>query len=610
MQQQPHKGGKTLWEVLGLELPDNTEQLCVARRVVIVGDTLSGKRTLANLLLTAAMQQLPSSSPPFSLLSFGASNSSNTGDHCFLRHVRQEGADIGVGGGGFHAASQRMSTSSSSSLSVGLTPLMDGLAPDCCVPHLSCGAGIAHAFIPQRIPTRRAAFPAATNGGFYSSRPGDLSGNGRRVMTEFFCCDAPGALTMALPTVEALETSVVLLVVDTSVPWRVQDQLRRWYGHLNAHVVRTLGAELPKQDEVRRMRMIERQQCFWHAQQQALEAVRRRWCEREGIEMPQCNSGEKTTLLPELRVPKSGVSPLCTILVCTKTDQLEKLSREAEKMTGRDFSAVSCNMTSSTSGNSSNTVSWASSSLLSALRSTGLTLLDLMSQLLRKEAIERQSAIVGVGGRLNTIATPVSSSSRRATIATPLPSDSGGDRAYDGAAASEPPTGSHEVFVHPFYKGLWSYIFQLLHEPVTTERRDSVMAVRNLFRRDASEANGSNVNDGVPVPATNAEGGSSTPGEEQNLFSTPLLDEIEAQLSTQFQSHAFLPHGVDHLELLSPFVTSTEAVTLENIFASGTGDVEEGQNGLLRLHENYMQQIESALATACPVEEVMIWENL
>ncbi|KAH9586206.1 Dynein family light intermediate chain [Trypanosoma melophagium] len=633
MEQEEYQS-KSLWEILGLGPQEASEQQLVKRRVVIVGDALGGKRTFATRLFAAAMQHFPSSTSliSFSNMSGGATGNSNishnnnitnnenimnnnNNDTSKNNNDNNNGSDNNTGCGnlsgdkctfthpGWRDASE-VSGSGSGGAGVGLvdgtvsgrSPMKEATRQLAYFPH---GAGIAQTFLLQRIPARRNSFPNTAeeglgNGAVYNSNISSgvgsslLSSGVRRAMTEFFCCDAPGALSMALPTLEALETSVVLIVVDTSVPWRLQDQLQRWYGYLNAHVVQILQVELPKQDEVRRMRMIEQQQRFWQAQQQVLGTARRRWIEREGILKNRTVSGDtteaetnstttanntntNTTSLPALVVPKSGITPLRTILVCTKTDQLEKLSRELDKFCRGASPSNGGNNLLSTMNIAATPCAF--SSVRSALRTTGLSLLDLVGQLLRKEAIEHQSALVGTGSRVNTTATSPLPSVSATTAAS---STFGvGARLRDESSGVSAPSGP-STFVHPFYKNLWTYLFQLLYE----------------------------------IPAVLG-------GDGQSVW-PPLLEEMDTQFSAQFHPHAFLPHGSDHLELLSPFLTSTDAITLNSLFARNINDDNNEKNGeemddissALLMREKYMKQIESLLAATGPEEDVMIWDKL
>ncbi|ESL07789.1 hypothetical protein TRSC58_04518 [Trypanosoma rangeli SC58] len=610
MQQQQR--GDALWATLGLNSPDCTGQQLITRRVIIVGDALSGKRACVSRLFAAAMQQIPSSSVSASSLDNYATDSSLVGgtNRPFLPQGLREGSELGRGSRSSGYAPVASATAAAEAAAAGGK---EGPSSSLHFPQFPHGAGIVQAFILQRFPGICSNFLSAVEGGLNSSGlysgasgVGGSAGAVRRALTEFFCCDTPGALAMALPTVEALETSVVLLVVDTSVPWRLQEQLRRWYGYLNTHVVQTLRVDLPTQDEVHRMRMVEQQQHFWQTQQQVLGSVRRRWCEREAIQLGRSasdKSGDDHCSPPQLQVPKSGVSSLRTILVCAKTDQLEKLSREAEKLCHQSYFLDAQHYLPSSERANSGTGPWVSRGLLSALRTTGLTLLELVGQLLRKEAVTRQSALVAVSSRVNTIATSSSShftattsSTAAAAAEAPLPGD---DSLSEEAGALGSPAHGHSVFVHPFYKNLWLYIFQLLYDPPRT-LGDSSPPTEALTTRDDGD---------VPVDLTGPERSAGLRG-EWGLLGTSLPDEMETQVSSRFLPHAFLPHGMDHLELLSPFVTSTDAVTLETVFASGPDETTEAGSSALRLHDEYMQQIQTALAALGPEEEAMIWDKV
>ncbi|RNF03507.1 hypothetical protein TraAM80_05679 [Trypanosoma rangeli] len=620
MQQQQQQCDNALWATLGLNSLDSTGQQLVTRRVIIVGDALSGKRACISRLFSAAMQQIPSSSVLASSLHNHATSSSLVGgtNRPFLPQGLREGSEVSHGSRSSSYAPVVSATAAAEAAVTGGTEVPSSSRYFPQFPH---GAGIVQAFILQRLPAICSKFISAVEGGLNSSGPYSsasgvggspgLSGAVHHAMTEFFCCDTPGALAMALPTVEALETSVVLLVVDTSVPWRLQEQLRRWYGYLNTHVIQTLRVDMPKQDEVHRMHMVEQQQHFWHVQQQVLGSMRRRWCEREAIQLGRGasdKSGDGHYSPSQLQVPKGGVSPLRTILVCTKTDQLEKFSREAGKLCHQS-SFLDAQHSSSSERANSGAGPWVSRSLLSALRTTGLTLLEIVGQLLRKEAVARQSALVAVSSRVNTIATSSSSHLTAATFSTtaadapevPLPGD---DSLSEEAGALGSPANGHSVFVHPFYKNLWLYIFQLLYNPPRT-LGDRLPPIEVPATRDDDDGGDGD----VPVDLAGPERSAGLRG-ERGLLGTYLPGEMESQVSSRFVPHAFLPHGMDHLELLSPFVTSTDAVTLETVFASGPDETTEAGPSALRLHNEYMQQIETALAAIRPEEEAMIWDKL
>ncbi|KAG8339039.1 hypothetical protein TRVL_10134 [Trypanosoma vivax] len=585
-----------LWEALGVLPSDAAEQQPLMRRLVVVGDPLCGKRTLVSRLLLAAVQKFPPSSTlsMSPILTRDETSSASTRDGngnekrdasgcdsnpcvvCSHADAMHAGANTG-GCSQCSAIAQRIEpsgTRTSTGASISLQPQLGVDSPH--LVHFEHGIGIAHAFILQRVSLN---FSSATGlvddltGGRgihgahscegirpISANAGGYATVARRVLTEFYCCDSPGVLSMALPSVEALETSVVLVVVDGSAPWRVHDQLQRWYNNLNAHTAQILRAELPKQDEVRRMRMMEQQRRFWSTREEALAPVREWLCENE--------CGGCADISSPL-VLDCNTSPLRTLLVCSKTDELEKLSREVEKLQpSRGTEVSNGGATARLSARFTFSPSF-SDNVLPALRAARMTLMEFVSQMLRKEAIERQSGFVGIGSTVNTTATTCDVQLNAVGSGCHLPT-----KAEDITAERVP---SKDTYVHPFYRGLWSFAFDLLY--------------------------------GFPNVSSKRDGGQAA------QMALTLPDDASELVSARLHPYAFLPHGVDHASLLSPRIASSEFMRLNQLF-SGASGTSEGSGkiplpsgrggesciveGALSLREDCFRQIEELLAANTP----------
>ncbi|CBH18251.1 hypothetical protein, conserved [Trypanosoma brucei gambiense DAL972] len=610
MQEAQQTQSKSLFEVLGLNSSERDENHLLARRVVVVGDALSGKRTLVSRLFAAAVQQFPSSC--VLLLSPIADGSEN------FPPYSQTTTDLNEGTRGNRDSSCGISVKPSGIVSPSCPPYdaaassrskaeIDGKR----APHFPHGVGIAHSFIFQRLPAGRASLvgsmdDCSSNTSGNSGGPSMFSATGsaaHSILTEYFCCDAPGALATALPTVLTLETSVVLVVVDGSSPWTLHEQIRRWYGHLKGHVAQLLRGELPKQDEVRRVRMTEQQKNFWATQEQVLGLLRNAWCEREG--------GVAKELVPPSSVV-GDVCPLRTLIVCSKTDELEKLSRELEKSVRVSGEAVGgdtsldadtpLRRTENQTSSRQTQAPWVTESLRSALCTGGLTLLQLVGQLLRKEAIERRSGLVGTGSSVNTTTTATSSSSveqpqhcckqefllpTSKAITTKGRVEATTGLNADGSPLAATLAGSYSTFVHPFYKSLWSFLFQVLYEFQTLHNRIGSTSALDAQSRRASQFTDSDCSDrAVRKPLV-------------------LAGDIDWHISALFHPYTFLPHGVDHVSLLNPLVASTEAINLQSIFGElgeegvgCCGDITERRScdESVPLRGDYMRKIETLLA--------------
>nr|CCC95791.1 unnamed protein product [Trypanosoma congolense IL3000] len=594
---------KSLWELLGLSSVGADDRQMLTRRVVVVGDALSGKRTLVSLLFEAAVQQFPSSSV---LLRSPITNEARNGADEKVSSRLQPPTDVDKRTDEFNSKSTKAAESNMAapffkgrSFSELPTPLGSRDGVNAMYPtEFTHGVGIAHSFLLQRLPanrTVRGSTEECSNSGVAA-----LYASGcpvRNVLTEFFCCDAPGTLPAALPTVESLKTSVVLVVVDGSTPWSLHEQMQRWYGHLDEHVARTLRAELPKQDEVQRERMAKQQNHFWTEQEQGLLHLRHVWSQRElgcvnGLAMPVMDG--------------SDACPLRSFLVCSKTDQLETLSRELDKCYFSKDTAGSCedvqgvDMSRVLPPCTSPIIKTpcAAEGVRSALHATRLSLLQLIGQLLRMEAIKRQCGFVCTSSSVNTTTTATTAASPCHTrlqsqpissVPVGMEANTSGllDPSISCGATRVPLTGGYSTFVHPLYRSLWSFIFQLLYDPQTSARR-------------VSDANS------VDSQLVHASRGADPDGSERVEDAPAFTDDIDCHVSSRVHPYAFLPHGVDHISFISPSLAACDTIRLDSLFVA----VEEGgdyagrvlgcelESGTLLLRDDYLQQIENILGTS------------
>jgi hypothetical protein len=142
-------------------------------RVVLVGQPVSGKRTLAQGLLTAA----------------GA--------------TRRAAAIAQFGDGGTHKADKTTSLAEESVRRLQMH-----------------GTGLSHAFI--------GGTAASTSGG-------DTPATAAPSM-EVFVVDHPSGLHVALPSVDTLRMCLILFVVDLAMPETAEEQLLSWRHHVHHHV--------------------------------------------------------------------------------------------------------------------------------------------------------------------------------------------------------------------------------------------------------------------------------------------------------------------------------------------------------------------------------------
>lgn len=479
----------SLWEALDLPPPEAAPSQHESKRVVLLGRPLSGKRTLCRRLCLAAEAQYPSirsaedgsGARGGGSLGHGGAAADAVRRPLYRPDANQGDDDIVDDTIAFDDGWDAQRTSAPSFGRPGTGNHYKSL------PH---GAGIVHDYVVQRIPLR-----AGEDGGGFSR------GGVVKRTVEFFVCDTAGALSSALPTLQSLEEAVVLMVVDVSQPGSIREQLDRSYEILQAHVTTILQTFLPTQDEVRRLKLMEAQQQYWLAEEQRTLPLRAKLAARDGEalvgapEMVKVDEVNRTVL----RVPLANVCPMKSIVVCTKTDVLDKLSRL--------YDAVIVHASDDELPREVDDI--VPPALRAELGRQRAALLPYVAQLIRQYAILRRSALVAVSSRVSTTAT-----------------DSAGEAAL----------------VHPFYRGVWSYV---------SDRLDGGGVARE--RADAVE---------TPHLCT------------ANLFPT-----------------AFLPSGLDTLALLQPAIAS-QAATLPPPPARAAADADgPALDGAFTLHGDYLRQV-------------------
>lgn len=385
----------SLWLMLDLPPPVEIAARHQNKRIVIIGRPLSGKRTLCQHLRLAIEAQFPRSHDT------DLENTGSRGVHRHLYIPSASGDDID------NATAASLQSSPSTPPFIGATASPQNRER----PH---GAGIAHDYVVQRIPQR---IQGVSRGG-----------TTRRVV-ELFCCDGAGALTAALPTPEAIEEALVLIVVDVSHPPSIREQLDRCYDTLNEHLAQVLHKLLPQQDEVRRIELMEKQQRHWTTQEQLLRSLRTQLgaTPNEGLVFPGVALEEVNQTA--YRAPQGTSCPMRSMIVCTKTDLLERLSRAYADSNEEDYA-------------NSAVEDVVPLSLRSSLRKTQLPLLTHIAHLIRQYAVTRRSALAAVSSKIITIA-----------------KDS---------------TGGVSL-VHPFYRALWNYICYATTPPHETATAEDAM---------------------------------------------------------------------------------------------------------------------------------------
>lgn len=321
-----------------------------------------------------------------------------------------------------------------------------------------------------------------------------------RKPVEFFCCDCAGALISALPTVESLQSSVVILVVDVSSPNTIREQLDWGFRTLESHTASVLREYLPNNNEVRLLEMKDQAQQFWSCEENQCSAF------PELVEkFRSANATGAASTQGGVRAAGAAVlSPVRTIIIATKVDALEKLSS-------------ACNSADR------KVMDFLDTSLKRSVELCGMSLRELIGQLLRYYALQHRSALGSVSSRV-------------------APSD--GDESI--------------CLVHPFFKGLWSYLEYLL----------------------ASSGEASAARQGSP--------------------SSSLSDVTVAACNTDFFPACLIPCGLDRAEWINSFVVA-EAVELPPVQETAAPE-----SGFISSHQE-MLRIRAAEQGAA--EEPMVWER-
>ncbi|KPI83933.1 hypothetical protein ABL78_7013 [Leptomonas seymouri] len=417
---------EALWAALDLPAPESMPSQHTARRVILLGRPLSGKRTVCRRLCFAAKAQYAASEDG------NEDRSDNTADNgrqpLYLPSPNDD-EDAGLlpsqGLGGWNMPGA-FST-------VGALQERTAAGAHNHNAPLSHGSGVCFEYVTQRVPTSIAR--SGEEGKDASSAARRAGGDGTiRRTTEFFCCDSAGALAMALPSIEDVKTAVVLMMVDVSDVATIQQQLDFCYTTLGSYVTTLLRNQAPTNDEVRRLQLAAAQQEHWFAEEQKLRATRINLASsvstsKEGkndtpFKDPMANI-VKVNNTP-FRIPSSAgtVCTMRSIIVCTKAEGLERASRAVGILDGGG-------------GGSDNDTLFArlgiSAELAATLRRSRLSLMSLISQMIRLYAIDRRAAVASLSQRVNM-------------------TTAGANGEYAGSA-----------LVNPFYKGFWSYISYVLY---------------------------------------------------------------------------------------------------------------------------------------------------
>lgn len=451
---------RDLWAALGLPTPETSRAGQLHKRVVLLGRPQSGKRTLCRRLCAAARQQFPQE---------GKDGGSGAGTQTVRRPLvlPADLNDSHVCGGGTNVAP--CSTLAAGDVvegseeekraAYGAAGRSSTLARGRPAADLTDGAGISYAFVGQRVPLRSTQDRGHTSISFADpsvpfpvATETQLSDTTVRCTTEFFCCDSAGALAMALPSLTSMNECVMVIVVDVSQPATVREQLDHAYAMVQAHVQDLLHTHLPSQDEVRYLQLMEVQQKSWLDEEQGLLPLRLILARgsRSGTSFAAPGVDAEAVNATVQRVPQRAgtICPLPSLLVCTKTDLLDKLSKAC--LTG-------VGTTEGGSGAEKALDTILPASLRADMRRAQLPLVTVMAQLLRHYATSHRSALVGISNRVNTAA----------NLAAHASSESVGDHAASTntpsvAAGSRMDTGA--PLLHPFHRALWRYLHYLLHE--------------------------------------------------------------------------------------------------------------------------------------------------
>ncbi|KAL0509782.1 LOW QUALITY PROTEIN: hypothetical protein Q4I31_002243 [Leishmania lindenbergi] len=431
-----------LWAVLDLPAPESMPSQHTSRRIVLLGRPLSGKRTLCRRLCFAAQAQYAGSDGATDGGPQSGGVAANN-DREPLYHPSTDDDDSAlfpnrnVGGCNMPGA-----------YSTGGTPRQcTGVGPQDRVKPLSHGSGVCFDYVVQRVPTRLAHGCGGANDGLASGNQrsstgflmAPLGGTVRRT-TEFFCCDNAGALSMALPTLDHVESGLVLMVIDVSDVSTIRQQLDYCYSTLESYIANLLRTQAPSHDEVRRMQLAAAQQEYWFAEEQKLRTVRAnlasggtaaaassssltKECLFDASFTDSAASIDKANSTP-LRVPASAgtVCTMRSVIVCTKVESLERASRAIGLVESGTIESEALLDRLGIPGE-----------LRLAMRHSLQSLLCLVSQLVRQYAIYHRAALASVCLRVSM-------------------TTAGAEGEYANSA-----------LVNPFYKGFWAYIAYLLY---------------------------------------------------------------------------------------------------------------------------------------------------
>lgn len=576
-----------LWAALDLPAPESLPSQHTARRVVLLGRPLSGKRTICRRLCFAAEAQYAvqddhqrEDDEAFR----GAASADNGRQPLYRPTGSDDDDDVGNDAAPQHASAHVGGWNMPGAYStVGAVHARTPQGPHNHRLPLSHGSGVCFDYVVQRVPTRiaRGAGASSTTNNNNMSTPatGIVSSGGeeknvdggsgaRRVAgaaggsphpqaagtvrrtTEFFCCDSAGALSMALPTIEDVETAVVLMVIDLSDLPTIRQQLDFCYTTLNTYVASLLRAQAPSNDEVRRLQLAAAQQDYWFAEEQKLRSTRTSLASsvtvtKEGKSdvvfkdaMANLDKVNSTTF----RIPSSAgtVCTMHTVIVCTKSECLERASRAVGVLDGSGGGSESEALFNRLG---------ISADVAAALRRSRLSLMSLVAQMVRHYAIYRRAAVASLSQRVNM-------------------TTAGADGEYAGS-----------TLVNPFYKGFWAYLAYVLYS--------------------SSDAN-----------------------------SCPSSDVLRV-CSARMHPHALLPCGLDAPGLLNHFVTSDPTQFAELLNGSSESAADAAirtttesvltPDGVFALHQKYIQQAQADASATWAHPEVMtsnvedtgmIWDSL
>lgn len=595
----------SLWEALNLPVPESIASHHNSQRIVLLGRPLSGKRSLCRRLRLAAEAQNSATAGADGAAAGGVglngraggggggAGSGEYGDgdaDSFTRRplfhptAEEEAcADTGAGGEGDMGSplmsslmSEGMVERSTSPRAASTTPTAGGAATSAslgatgvgasgaavaggmrgmsgAMSTTSHGAGLVHDYVTLRVPSqaRSAGLGGVQLSGGTTTTTTNLFGRAvgaasRRVV-EFFVCETAGALSMALPTLRSLEEAVVLVVVDVSRPAEIGDQLDRYYDMLQAHTTAVLRAALPHQDEVRRLQMMTARQQYWEAEEQRLLALRAHLAkDRNGEALVDPSVAFEAVNAAAVRLPQHATCPLDTLLVCTKVDLLDRLSKS---YANRLLESASAPAGAGAIGEEEEAQlnHLLTPSLRAAMRQSKCTLLALVAQLLRQYAMLRRSALAAVSSRVNTIAGGGGSGAggNGGGVGSELgKAGSALGRSSSSATTSTAVGVGPTMAVNPFFKALWAFVScLLLSPPPSSSSSSSAAAAASGGRKEGSGAGGAGGGGRAssPVPSSPIGGASAV----------PLPDTVTHHCSANLYPSALLPHGLDSFGLLN-----------------------------------------------------------